>query len=205
MNNTPAISLVSFSDDSSATFLIRWRGRQEGPYTAAIIETRLAANQIGLLHEVFHNGQWVTLRDYFAERGATLRAQHEARAEQECRAREEAQRQVKEREDQHRAEALAEERRRNDLLEAGTETRRPAQQILKRPHRASTILTLAIVGLLVCGPLCIAAWIMGDSDLREMDAGLMDDNGRPSTATGRTLGIVGTVLWLIFAIVIFAH
>src|ERR1019366_5973824 len=47
--------------------LIRWRGRQEGPYSPAIIEQKLAANEIGLLHEVYHNSQWVTLRDYFAE------------------------------------------------------------------------------------------------------------------------------------------
>ena len=203
--NTPA----GFSDEKSSEFLVRWRGRQEGPYTAAIMEAKLAANQIGLLHEVLHNGQWVTLRDYFAERDASLRAQREAREEQERRAREEAARQAKEREEQRRAELLAEERRRNDLLQAGiterqtNESFRQAQPLLRKPHRAGTILTLAIIGLLVFGPLCIAAWIMGDSDLREMDAGIMDDSGRSSTSTGKSLGIIGTVLWIIAVIVIF--
>jgi len=210
MKDEPLNTSAGFSDEKSSEFLVRWRGRQEGPYTAAIMEAKLAANQIGLLHEVLHNGQWVTLRDYFAERDASLRAQREAREEQERRAREEAARQAKEREEQRRAELLAEERRRNDLLQAGiterqtNESFRQAQPLLRKPHRAGTILTLAIIGLLVFGPLCIAAWIMGDSDLREMDAGIMDDSGRSSTSTGKSLGIIGTVLWIIAVIVIFS-
>jgi hypothetical protein len=210
MKDEPLNTSAGFSDEKSSEFLVRWRGRQEGPYTAAIMEAKLAANQIGLLHEVLHNGQWVTLRDYFSERDATLRAQREAREEQERRAREEAARQAKEREEQRRAELLAEERRRNDLLQAGiterqtNESFRQAQPLLRKPHRAGTILTLAIIGLLVFGPLCIAAWIMGDSDLREMDAGIMDDSGRSSTSTGKSLGIIGTVLWIIAVIVIFS-
>jgi len=210
MKDEPLNTSAGFSDEKSSEFLIRWRGRQEGPYTAAIMEAKLAANQIGLLHEVLHNGQWVTLRDYFAERDASLRAQREAREEQERRAREEAARQAKEREEQRSAELLAEERRRNDLLQAGiterqtNESFRQAQPLLRKPHRAGTILTLAIIGLLVFGPLCIAAWIMGDSDLREMDAGIMDNSGRSSTSTGKSLGIIGTVLWIIAVIVIFS-
>ena len=210
MKDEPLNTSAGFSDEKSSEFLVRWRGRQEGPYTAAIMEAKLAANQIGLLHEVLHNGQWVTLRDYFAERDASLRAQREAREEQERRAREEAARQAKEREEQRRAELLAEERRRNDLLQAGiterqtNESFRQAQPLLRKPHRAGTILTLAIIGLLVFGPLCIAAWIMGDSDLREMDAGIMDNSGRSSTSTGKSLGIIGTVLWIIAVIVIFS-
>jgi hypothetical protein len=209
MIDEPLNTSAGFSDEKSSEFLVRWRGRQEGPFTAAIMEAKLAANQIGLLHEVLHNGQWVTLRDYFAERDASLRAQREAREEQERRAREEAARQAKEREEQRRAELLAEERTRNDLLQAGiterqtNESFRQAQPLLRKPHRAGTILTLAIIGLLVFGPLCIAAWIMGDSDLREMDAGIMDDSGRSSTSTGKSLGIIGTVLWIIAVIVIF--
>ena len=209
MKAEPLNTSAGFSDEKSSEFLVRWRGRQEGPYTAAIMEAKLAANQIGLLHEVLHNGQWVTLRDYFAERDASLRAQREAREEQERRAREEAARQAKEREEQRSAELLAEERRRNDLLQAGiterqtNESFRQAQPLLRKPHRAGTILTLAIIGLLVFGPLCIAAWIMGDSDLREMDAGIMDDSGRSSTSTGKSLGVIGTVLWIIAVIVIF--
>lgn len=209
MNNSPANPHASFADDSNATFLIRWRGRQEGPYTAAVTEAKLAANQIGLLHEISHNGQWITLRDYLAERDASLQAQRLAREEQERRAREEAERQAKEREEQRRAELLAEERRKNDLMQASITERqsgdsfRQNQPVIRKPHRAGTILALGIIGLFVCGPLCIAAWVMGDSDLREMDAGIMDNSGRSTTSTGRSIGVLGTVLWIIGVIVLF--
>jgi hypothetical protein len=209
MSNNPHTLQVSLADDSNATFFIRWRGRQEGPYTAAVMEAKLAANQIGLLHEISHNGQWVTLRDYIAEREAVLRAKRQARDEQEQRAREEVERQTREREEQRRAELLAEERRRNDLLQAGVAERqsnesfRQGQPIIRKSHRAGTILVLGIIGLFVCGPLCIAAWVMGDSDLREMDAGIMDNSGRSTTSTGRSLGILGTILWIIGGIILF--
>jgi hypothetical protein len=209
MSNNPPRPQVSLSDDANATFLIRWRGRQEGPYTVAVIDAKLAANQIGLLHEVSNNGQWVTLRDYFAEREAAVRTERQARDEEERRAREEAELRAKEREDRHRAELVAEERRKNDLLETrsaerqSNESFRQGQPIIRKPHRAGTILALGIIGLFVCGPLCVAAWVMGGSDLREMDAGIMDDSGRSTTSSGRTLGILGTILWIIGAIVIF--
>ncbi|MGB7747750.1 MAG: hypothetical protein WBN75_10735 [Verrucomicrobiia bacterium] len=208
MSNNPPISQAGLSDDSSATFLIRWRGRQEGPYTAAVIEAKLAANQIGLLHEISHNGQWVTLRDFFAEREAVIRAELQAREEQERRAREEAERQAKEREERRQAELLSEERRKNDLLQASVSERQrsdlpsQSQPFILKPHRAGTILALGIIGLIICGPLCIAAWLMGDSDIREMDAGLMDKSGRSTTSTGRALGVLGSILWIL-AIVYF--
>jgi hypothetical protein len=110
MTNNSHTSPVSLSADSGATFLIRWRGRQEGPYTAAVIEAKLAANQIGLLHELCHQGQWVTLRDYFAERDAARRAESREREELARRAREEADREAKEREEKRAATTLTEER-----------------------------------------------------------------------------------------------
>jgi len=81
------------------------------------------------------------------------------------------------------------------------------------PHRGSLIMTfgilsvvlgvtcyLAIIGL----PLGIAAWVMGQRDLRKMRAGVMDPFGRGSTQSGCICGIIGTVLntlgllWLIW-------
>lgn len=184
-------------------FLIRWRGKQEGPYTASVIEAKLAANQIGLLHEIFSGGRWVTLRDYFAEQDALLRAEQQAKEEREKQAREGAERMERVREDQQRVAALAEERRKNDLLAAGLERQNslsqipPTPQILLRSHRGGMILTLGLIGLFVCGPLCLAAWVMGSSDLREMDASMMDPSGRSSTSSGRNIGMLGTVLWII--------
>ena len=102
MSNDYQPACASFCDDKDAQFLIRWRGKQEGPYTAQIIEAKLAANQIGLLHEILNDGQWVTLRYYLAERNGALKARQAAREEQERQAREEADRRAKEREEQRR-------------------------------------------------------------------------------------------------------
>jgi hypothetical protein len=198
MNN-----FAELSDGDSAKFLVRWRGRQEGPYLASVIEAKLAANEIGLLHEIFYEGKWVTIRDYVAEREMILHAQLQAQEEQERRAREEAERQTREREAQHRAASLVEERRKNDLLAAGLERQsnashaQAAPQIALKPHRGGLILTLGLIGLFVCGPLCLAAWVMGSGDLHEMDAGMMDPSGRSSTSSGRNIGMLGTILWII--------
>jgi len=71
----------------------------------------------------------------------------------------------------------------------------PTATALKR-HRGGAILTLGILGLLVCAPLGIAAWVMGNTDLREMDAGLMDPTGRDTTQGGRICGMIATIIML---------
>jgi len=63
-----------------------------------------------------------------------------------------------------------------------------------KPHRGTLILVFGIVSLVVCAPLGIVAWIMGNNDLREMDSGTMDPAGRGNTSAGRICGIIGTVL-----------
>jgi hypothetical protein len=195
--NTPN----STPNPTSGPLLIRWRGRQEGPYSPAIIEQKLAANEIGLLHEVYHNSQWVTLREYLTDQEATQHAERLAHEEAERRAREAEERKAKDREESQRAAALVEERRKNDLLEqniARQNTQGTAQGsslLPKQPHRGGMILTFALLGLLVCFPFGIAAWAMGSADLAQMDAGLMDTNGRSMTSSGRTIGMLATVLW----------
>ena len=72
-----------------------------------------------------------------------------------------------------------------------------------KPHRANTVLVLGILSLVVCGPLGFAAWVMGNSDLREMERGLMDPSGRDSTNAGRITGIIGAVIFIL-AILVFA-
>jgi hypothetical protein len=71
-----------------------------------------------------------------------------------------------------------------------------------RPHRGVTILVFGILGLLVCQLLGIAAWVMGNQDLREMDAGWMDPSGRDITNAGRICGMVATAMLIIPAIFI---
>ena len=69
------------------------------------------------------------------------------------------------------------------------------------------ILVLGILGLVICGPLGIAAWIMGNGDLKEMDAGTMDPSGRGTTQAGKICGMIATILMaigLVVGILIFA-
>lgn len=47
-----------------------------------------------------------------------------------------------------------------------------------KPHRGVLILVLGILGLVICQPVGIAAWLMGSNDLKEMDSGAMDPEGR---------------------------
>ena len=62
------------------------------------------------------------------------------------------------------------------------------------PHRGALILVLGIVGLVLCQPVGIASWVMGNGDLKEMDAGRMDPEGRALTQVGKILGIVSVAL-----------
>ena len=65
-----------------------------------------------------------------------------------------------------------------------------------KPHRGAVILAFGILGLVVCQLFGVAAWVMGNNDLREMDRGYMDPAGRDLTKTGRILGMVSTALLL---------
>jgi predicted Zn finger-like uncharacterized protein len=84
-------------------------------------------------------------------------------------------------EDDQREEPLSRPRRRR---------RRDLQ-----PHRGPLILTLGILGLVVCIILAPFAWIMGNHDLAEMRSGRMDREGEGQTNAGRICGIIGTVLF----------
>ena len=70
----------------------------------------------------------------------------------------------------------------------------PESNLFLKPHRGTLILVLGILSLIVCGPLGIAAWIMGNNDLREIDAGQMDSTGRSLTQAGRVCGIIACIL-----------
>jgi hypothetical protein len=78
----------------------------------------------------------------------------------------------------------------------------------QKPHRGTLVLVLGILGIVLCGICGIVAWVMGRSDLKEMDAGLMDPSGRGVTNAGKICGIVGTVLmglwllWVLFVMVL---
>jgi hypothetical protein len=67
------------------------------------------------------------------------------------------------------------------------------------PHRGVLILVFGICGFAVCAVFGIAAWIMGNGDLKKIKAGTMDPAGLSNTRTGRLLGIISTI----FSVVVF--
>jgi len=70
------------------------------------------------------------------------------------------------------------------------------------PHRGTMILVLGILSLVICQPLGIAPWLMGNTDLAEMDAGRMDPEGRGMTQAGKICGIV-SIAFLVLGVIFF--
>jgi predicted Zn finger-like uncharacterized protein len=71
------------------------------------------------------------------------------------------------------------------------------------PHRGGMILAFGIIALvsglgIIFGPI---AWIMGNSDLAEIQNGTMDPEGEGMTQTGRILGMIATILSLVAVVV----
>lgn len=64
-------------------------------------------------------------------------------------------------------------------------------------HRGTMILVFGIIGIVICFPLGIAAWIMGNGDLAKMNAGQMDPAGRSNTNVGRILGMISVALTVV--------
>jgi hypothetical protein len=65
------------------------------------------------------------------------------------------------------------------------------------PHRGSTILTLGILSLVICGLLGPIAWVMGNTDLADMRAGRMDPEGEATTNAGRICGMIASILLIV--------
>ncbi|MGQ0848248.1 MAG: DUF4190 domain-containing protein [Actinomycetota bacterium] len=60
--------------------------------------------------------------------------------------------------------------------------------------QATTILVLGIMSIVCCGPLGIAAWIMGNSELRAIGEGRRPPENRGTASAGRICGIIGIAL-----------
>jgi uncharacterized RDD family membrane protein YckC len=52
---------------SATKHLLRWKGRQSGPFAAEEIRGRLQSSEIGLMHEVQVDGQWLTVEKFLAQ------------------------------------------------------------------------------------------------------------------------------------------
>ena len=64
-------------------------------------------------------------------------------------------------------------------------------------HRGGLILAFGIIGLVICLPFGIAAWVMGSNDLREIEAGRMDPAGEGLTKAGKIVGMISCCLALL--------
>lgn len=73
----------------------------------------------------------------------------------------------------------------------------PITQESLRAHRGVLVLVLGILGIVCCFILGIVAWVMGNNDLREMDAGTMDPSGHGLTKAGKICGMIGVILAII--------
>lgn len=71
-----------------------------------------------------------------------------------------------------------------------------------QPHRGTLILVLGILGIVLCAVLAPFAWMMGNTDLREMAAGRMDRSGEGLVQAGRICGIIGTVLLIVSVLIV---
>ncbi len=78
---------------------------------------------------------------------------------------------------------------------ATAEAQAPLQSVA--PHRGVLILVLGILGIVCCFICGIIAWVMGNNDLREIDACRMDPSGRGLTQAGKICGMVGVILAIV--------
>jgi hypothetical protein len=70
----------------------------------------------------------------------------------------------------------------------------PQPGTMMRPHRGTMILVFGILGFVICVIFGVVAWVMGNADLKEMDAGRMDPSGRSLTNAGKICGMIATIL-----------
>ena len=64
----------------------------------------------------------------------------------------------------------------------------------QKPHRGVLILVFGILSWAVCQIFGILAWVWGNTDLKEMDAGRMDPSGHGMTQAGRIIGMISVLL-----------
>jgi hypothetical protein len=63
--------------------------------------------------------------------------------------------------------------------------------------QGTTILILGILSIVCCGPLGIAAWVMGNKAIKEIDANPGAYNNRGTVNAGRICGMIGTILLIV--------
>ena len=100
----------------------------------------------------------------------------------------------------HTVEAVAEPTRTTPPGSATAWVSRQPRPVTRRvePHRGALILILGIMSWMSCPLFGVFAWAMGSADLRKMQMGRMDREGRSLTQAGQILGMVHVVLVIVF-------
>jgi hypothetical protein len=77
-----------------------------------------------------------------------------------------------------------------------------ARRYVVNPDRGGIILALGVLSWAIGCPIFgVLAWVMGSSDLREMQQGRMDPRGQGLTQAGRLIGMLHVLLSLIALVI----
>jgi hypothetical protein len=70
--------------------------------------------------------------------------------------------------------------------------------------RATSVLVLGVLSLVLCSVMGPIAWSMGNEELRRIESGQTPDLARSSVVAGRVCGIIGTAMLIVsgFAVLI---
>jgi hypothetical protein len=64
------------------------------------------------------------------------------------------------------------------------------------------VLVLGLLGFMSCPIFSFIAWALGSNDLRAMRAGRMDKSGEGLTVAGMILGMIVSLLWMLFGLLL---
>lgn len=84
----------------------------------------------------------------------------------------------------------------------GTPRRPRSRSSHLAPHRGGMILAFGILGWTVCGLFAPFAWVMGNTDLAEMQAGRMDPSGEGLTQAGKIIGMIQCILMIVGIVIV---
>lgn len=208
MSNFTELTKADSAGATERSFLLRWRGKQEGPCSASVIEAKLAANEIGLLHEILDKGQWVSIRDYVAGREVAIRAEIEAKEAKKRLEQEEAARKARDQAAEREKEELL---RQKLLAEAEKQFVEHESEFSEQVHKHTTnvdapgdkrnsvaLRNLGVV--LLCVGAAVAAYFflvfdtsVESGSLRVNNLGLMADR-QNGILVGIGLSVVGAIL-----------
>jgi hypothetical protein len=71
------------------------------------------------------------------------------------------------------------------------------------PSQATTALVLGIVGIVCCGPVGIAAWVMANNELQAISSGRRDPVNEGTAKAAKVVGIVATAFIVLPLILLF--